>query len=62
MHFSEHPTWKMLEEGKNYFRFLIENNNNIEIALTAESAMMSLHALQLEVESQLITDSRDTDE
>jgi hypothetical protein len=62
MHFNEHPTWRMLEEGKNYFKFLAQSSNDVEIVLVADSAIQSLHSLQLEVENQLITDSRDSDE
>jgi hypothetical protein len=62
MHFNEHPTWRMLEDGKNYFKFLAQSSADVEIVLVADSAIQSLHSLQLEVENQLITDSRDSDE
>jgi hypothetical protein len=54
MRFDEHPTWRMLEEGKNYFRFLVETSPDVEIVLTAEAAVHSLHRLQLQVENNLI--------
>lgn len=62
MRFNEHPTWRMLEDGKNYFRFLAESSVDFEVSITAETALQSLHSLQMEVENQLITDSRDSDE
>jgi hypothetical protein len=62
MRFEEHPTWRMLEEGKNYFRYLAETATSFDLAEVASDASNSLHSLQIEVENQLITDSRDTDE
>ena len=54
MRFDEHPTWKMLENGKAYFKYLIKSSDDIEIALTAEAALHSLHRLQLALENDLI--------
>jgi hypothetical protein len=62
MRFDEHPTWRMLEEGKNYFRFLVDSNPNIEVVLTAEAAVNSLHSLQLQVENNLIEESGRSDD
>ena len=62
MHFEEHPTWRMLEDGKNYFKYLADNTSSLEISRAAHDASNSLHSLQMEVENQLITDSKDSDE
>lgn len=61
MRFEEHPTWRMLEEGKQYFKFLEETTFSAELALTARQAMQSLYSLQLEIESK-ITDQGDEGE
>jgi hypothetical protein len=53
MHYEEHPTWRMLEEGKQYFKFLEETTISAELASTAREAMRALYSLQLEVENQL---------
>lgn len=62
MRFDKHPTWRMLEEGKNYFRFLVETHTNLEVVLTAKSAINSLHSLQLQVENNLIEELGSSDD
>jgi hypothetical protein len=53
----------MLEEGKSYFRFLAETNvTNLEIVITAETAVNSLHRLQLQLEDTLIEESSSLDD
>ena len=59
MHFSEHPTWNMLETGKKYFKYLEETSSNEEICLTARAAMISLQSLQLEVEDRILLEGGD---
>ena len=62
MHFSEHPTWRMLEEGKRYLSLLAGKVTDNEVATAIVYAMNSLHTLQVELEDQLITDLRDENE
>lgn len=62
MRFDEHPTWQMLENGKSYFKYLVKSSDDIEIALTAETALHSLHSLQLALENQLIEKFGGSDE
>jgi hypothetical protein len=62
MRFSEHPTWRMLEEGKQYLSLLAGSVIDVEVSTTIVYAMNSLHALQIELEDQLITDLRDENE
>lgn len=62
MRFSEHPTWRMLEEGKQYLSLLAGNVMDIEASTAIVYAMNSLHSIQIELEDQLITDLRDENE
>jgi hypothetical protein len=52
----------MLEEGKRYLSLLAGKVTDNEVATTIVYAMNSLHALQVELEDQLITDLRDENE
>jgi hypothetical protein len=56
MRFSEHPTWQMLEDSIQYFKFVSENSSSAEFALTAKQAMKSLYTLQLAVEDKLVSE------
>jgi len=54
MRFEDHPTWQMLENGKQYFKFLEETALSAELVAIARQSIRSLYSLQLEVENQLI--------
>jgi hypothetical protein len=57
MRFEEHPTWQMLEEGKNYFKSLasaVNETEQPELFDISVVSFQSLFSLQLALEDQLI--------
>jgi hypothetical protein len=60
MRFDEHPTWRMLEEGKKSLKWLATSNSIdhdvFKIIVTATSSLINL---QIELENQIIEEMGD---
>jgi hypothetical protein len=62
MRFDEHPTWRMLEDGKNYFKYLAGSSFDLEISKISTEAFSALCSLQLQLENNLIEKLGDSED
>ena len=62
MRFDDHPTWRMLEDGKNYFEYLASSSFDLEISEISTEAFSALCSLQLQLENNLIEKLGDSED
>ena len=62
MRFSKHPTWRMLEEGKECLKLLWDTALSADVTTAIEQGLRSLHSLQTAVEDELVSNLGDSDE